>query len=69
MMAYPAFGNLSRTSSRPKISSELLVTIEDLRTEMMNAADDENFSSDTVLELSQRLDNYIVQAQIQMLGR
>ncbi|MBA9088015.1 hypothetical protein FHR92_004508 [Fontibacillus solani] len=69
MMAYPAFGNLSRTSSRPQISSELLVTIEDLRTEMMNAADDENFSSDTVLELSQRLDNYIVQAQIQMLGR
>ncbi|MNO51676.1 Spo0E like sporulation regulatory protein [compost metagenome] len=69
MMAYPAFGNLSRTSSHQKISSELLVTIEDLRTELMNAARNENFSSDTVLELSQRLDKYIVQAQIQMLGR
>ncbi|MNN23507.1 Spo0E like sporulation regulatory protein [compost metagenome] len=69
MMAYPALGNLSRTSSRQKISSELLVTIEDLRTELMNAAGNENFNSDTVLELSQRLDKYIVQAQIQMLGR
>ncbi|MNC63115.1 Spo0E like sporulation regulatory protein [compost metagenome] len=69
MMAYPALGNLSRTSSRQKISSELLVTIEDLRNELMNAAGNENFNSDTVLELSQRLDKYIVQAQIQMLGR
>ncbi|MNE19947.1 Spo0E like sporulation regulatory protein [compost metagenome] len=69
MMAYPALGNLNRTNSRQKISSELQVTIEHLRSELINAAGDANFSSDAVLELSQRLDKYIVMAQTQMLGR
>ncbi|WP_232436773.1 aspartyl-phosphate phosphatase Spo0E family protein [Paenibacillus senegalimassiliensis] len=44
-------------------------TIEHLRLELMNAATQDNFSSGTVLELSQRLDRYIVLAQSQMLGK
>ncbi|MNP60972.1 Spo0E like sporulation regulatory protein [compost metagenome] len=69
MMAYPVFGSHNRTSSRQKVSSELLVTIEHLRSELIIAAEDGDFSNDTVLELSQRLDKYIVLAQTQMLAR
>ncbi len=69
MMAYPAFGSHNRTSSRQKVNNELLVTIEHLRSELILAAEDGDFSNDTVLELSQRLDKYIVQAQNQMLSR
>lgn len=52
-----------------KVSSDLKATIENLRLELMNAATQDNFSSGTVLELSQRLDRYIVMAQSQMLGK
>ncbi|WP_018749767.1 aspartyl-phosphate phosphatase Spo0E family protein [Paenibacillus sanguinis] len=53
-----------------KVSNDLKATIEHLRLELMNAAtQDDNFSSGTVLELSQRLDRYIVMAQSQMLGK
>lgn len=69
MMASPVFGSHNRTSSRQKINSELLVTIEHLRSELILAAEDGDFSNDTVLELSQQLDKYIVQAQNQMLSR
>ncbi|MNJ79140.1 Spo0E like sporulation regulatory protein [compost metagenome] len=69
MMVYPVFGSHNRTSSHQKVSSELLVTIEHLRSELIIAAEDGNFSNDTVLELSQRLDKYIVLAQTQMLAR
>ncbi|WP_068782802.1 aspartyl-phosphate phosphatase Spo0E family protein [Paenibacillus phocaensis] len=57
----------SRTNN--KISSDLKATIEHLRLELMNAATQDNFSSGTILELSQRLDQYIVMAQSQMLGK
>lgn len=52
-----------------KVSNDLKATIEHLRLELMNAATQDNFSSGTVLELSQRLDRYIVLAQSQMLGK
>lgn len=52
-----------------KVSNDLKATIEHLRAELMNAATQDNFSSGTVLELSQRLDQYIVLAQNQMLGK
>ncbi|MBW4838453.1 MAG: aspartyl-phosphate phosphatase Spo0E family protein [Paenibacillaceae bacterium] len=52
-----------------KISNDLKATIEHLRLELMNAATQDNFSSGTILELSQRLDQYIVMAQSQMLGK
>lgn len=58
---------VSRTNN--KISNDLKATIEHLRLELMNAATQDNFSSGTVLELSQRLDQYIVMAQSQMLGK
>lgn len=54
---------------RPKISAELLDKIEHLRAELMHAADETNFNSEAVVELSQRLDHYIVLAQTQMLGK
>ncbi|WP_074048599.1 aspartyl-phosphate phosphatase Spo0E family protein [Paenibacillus ihumii] len=68
-MAYKALNSMGRTANRPKVSGELMNTIENLRSELMNAAGSSNFSSKTVLELSQRLDKYIVQAQNQMLGK
>ncbi|GAA0134610.1 hypothetical protein YSY43_14500 [Paenibacillus sp. YSY-4.3] len=68
-MAYKALKSMGRTTNRPKVSGELMDTIENLRAELMNAAGNSNFSSETVLELSQRLDKYIVQAQNQMLGK
>ena len=52
---------VSRTNN--KISNDLKATIEHLRLELMNAATQDNFSSGTILELSQRLDQYIVMAQ------
>ncbi|GIP49882.1 Spo0E like sporulation regulatory protein [compost metagenome] len=58
---------VSRTNN--KISNDLKATIEHLRLELMNAATQDNFSSGTILELSQRLDQYIVMAQSQMLGK
>ncbi|EOS54771.1 MULTISPECIES: aspartyl-phosphate phosphatase Spo0E family protein [Paenibacillus] len=57
----------SRTNN--KISNDLKATIEHLRMELMNAATQDDFSSGTILELSQRLDQYIVMAQSQMLGK
>lgn len=68
-MVYHVLRNISRTGSRSKISEELVNAIESLRSELNQAAGNNNFSSDTVLELSQRLDKYIVLAQNQMLGR
>lgn len=55
--------------SNNKISNDLKATIEHLRMELMNAATQDNFSSGAILEISQRLDQYIVMAQSQMLGK
>ncbi|MEF2966180.1 aspartyl-phosphate phosphatase Spo0E family protein [Paenibacillus sp. M1] len=68
-MAYPSFKNFSRTPGRQKVSLELTEMIERLRSELMVAAEDNSFNSEAVVELSQRLDHYIVMAQNQMLGR
>ncbi|WP_410770867.1 aspartyl-phosphate phosphatase Spo0E family protein [Fontibacillus sp. BL9] len=68
-MAYPSFKNFNRNQGRPKVSGELKEMIELLRSELVIAAEHDNFNSDTVVELSQRLDQYIVMAQNQMLGR
>ncbi|WP_247681941.1 aspartyl-phosphate phosphatase Spo0E family protein [Paenibacillus sp. Marseille-P2973] len=68
-MVYPSFKSFNRTPGRPKVSGELMDMIEHLRSELMNAAEQEDFNSVTVVELSQRLDQYIVMAQNQMLGR
>ncbi|MNJ33085.1 Spo0E like sporulation regulatory protein [compost metagenome] len=68
-MAFNALKEMGRRTNRPKVSGELMDTIENLRSELMNAAGNSSFSSETVLELSQRLDKYIVLAQNQMLGK
>ncbi|WP_028538059.1 MULTISPECIES: aspartyl-phosphate phosphatase Spo0E family protein [Paenibacillus] len=59
----------SASCTNNKISNDLKATIEHLRMELMNAATQDDFSSGTILELSQRLDQYIVMAQSQMLGK
>lgn len=57
---------LNRPKGRSRVNEDLLDTIERLRDELVAVSADVSFSSDTVLELSQRLDKYIVLAQRQM---
>ncbi|AWB46785.1 aspartyl-phosphate phosphatase Spo0E family protein [Paenibacillus sp. CAA11] len=57
---------LNRPAVRSKVNEDLLATIERLRSELVALSADRSFSSDSVLELSQRLDKYIVLAQRQM---
>ncbi|MGZ7443358.1 aspartyl-phosphate phosphatase Spo0E family protein [Paenibacillus sp. TH7-28] len=66
-MATPVYSETYR--KHKKVSNELKATIEHLRSELMNAVVEDNFSSGAILELSQRLDHYIVMAQNQMLGK
>lgn len=46
---------------------ELFITIESLRSELLEVAQERSLSDHTVVELSQRLDGYIVMAQNQMM--
>ncbi|WP_379156916.1 Spo0E family sporulation regulatory protein-aspartic acid phosphatase [Paenibacillus sp. sgz5001063] len=46
---------------------ELFITIESLRCELLEVAQERSLSDRTVLELSQRLDGYIVLAQNKMM--
>lgn len=46
---------------------ELFLTIENLRSELLEVAQERSFSDHVVLELSQRLDGYIVMAQNLMM--
>ncbi|WP_150270192.1 aspartyl-phosphate phosphatase Spo0E family protein [Paenibacillus tepidiphilus] len=46
---------------------ELFVTIEHLRSQLLEVAKERSLSDNTVLELSQRLDSYIVLAQNKMM--
>lgn len=46
---------------------ELFITIESLRSELLEVAQQRSLSDHTVVELSQRLDGYIVMAQKQMM--
>ncbi|MFD1177431.1 aspartyl-phosphate phosphatase Spo0E family protein [Paenibacillus puldeungensis] len=66
-MVSQSYGSTRRSNNR--ISNDLKATIEHLRSELMSAATGNNFNSGTILELSQRLDQYIVLAQNQMLGK
>ncbi|WP_068614194.1 aspartyl-phosphate phosphatase Spo0E family protein [Paenibacillus tuaregi] len=50
-----------------RVNEELLALIENLRYELAAMAGDRDFTSANVLELSQRLDKYIVMAQHQMI--
>ncbi|WP_334074719.1 MULTISPECIES: aspartyl-phosphate phosphatase Spo0E family protein [Paenibacillus] len=68
-MPTPSSNGSNPNLRRPRVSAELLDKIEHLRAELMHVADQTNFSSEAVVELSQRLDHYIVLAQTQMLGR
>lgn len=54
---------------RTKISNELSDMIEQLRAQLVHAAEHNGFCSDIVIELSQRLDTYIVMAQHEMVGQ
>ncbi|WP_019914912.1 aspartyl-phosphate phosphatase Spo0E family protein [Paenibacillus sp. HW567] len=46
---------------------ELFITIESLRSELLEVAQERSLSDHVVLELSQRLDGYIVMAQNKMM--
>ncbi|WP_246187906.1 aspartyl-phosphate phosphatase Spo0E family protein [Paenibacillus tengchongensis] len=46
---------------------ELFVTIESLRSQLLEVAQERSLSDNAVLELSQRLDGYIVLAQNKMM--
>nr|WP_274528503.1 aspartyl-phosphate phosphatase Spo0E family protein [Paenibacillus piscarius] len=45
----------------------MFLTIENLRSELLEVAQERSFSDHVVLELSQRLDGYIVMAQNLMM--
>lgn len=53
-------------AGRRRISEDLHNTIEQLRQELVQVSSTSGFTSEVVLELSQRLDKYIVLAQHQM---
>ncbi|UQZ33942.1 hypothetical protein C2I18_10645 [Paenibacillus sp. PK3_47] len=62
--------NLSRTSHenrRDYREDDLFITIESLRSELLEVAQERSLSDDRVVELSQRLDGYIVMAQNKMM--
>lgn len=62
--------NLYRTSHdhiRDYREDDLFITIESLRSELLEVAQERSLSDDRVVELSQRLDGYIVMAQNQMM--
>lgn len=63
--AYQPHERPSKGNSR--VNEELLIIIESLRYELAALAGDRDFTSANVLELSQRLDKYIVMAQHQMV--
>ncbi|GIO45219.1 MULTISPECIES: aspartyl-phosphate phosphatase Spo0E family protein [Paenibacillus] len=55
--------------TKAKVSNELSDMIEQLRAQLVHAAEHNGFCSDIVIELSQRLDTYIVMAQHEMVGQ
>ncbi|ASA24595.1 aspartyl-phosphate phosphatase Spo0E family protein [Paenibacillus donghaensis] len=48
---------------------ELFLTIESLRSELLEVAQERSLSDRVVLELSERLDGYIVMAQNRMMDK
>ena len=57
----------SQKHSRDYREDELLVTIESLRCELLEVAEQRSLSDRAVLELSQKLDGYILLAQNRMM--
>lgn len=57
----------SQKHSREYREDELLVTIESLRCELLEVAEQRSLSDRAVLELSQKLDGYILLAQNRMM--
>lgn len=61
------YQNSPDDSNRDYREDELFLTIESLRSELIEVAQERSLSDLTVLELSQRLDGYIVLAQNLMM--
>lgn len=60
---------INETSNTKKVGNDLLQKIEQLRSQLVEAAQTKEFTNDSIVALSQQLDHYIVLAQYQMLGR
>jgi ribosomal 50S subunit-associated protein YjgA (DUF615 family) len=60
---------INETSNTKKVGNDLLQKIEQLRSQLVEAAQTKEFTNDAIVALSQQLDHYIVLAQYQMLGR
>lgn len=60
---------INETSNTKKVGNDLLQKIEQLRSQLVEAAQTKEFTNDTIVALSQQLDHYIVLAQYQMIGR
>jgi hypothetical protein len=61
------YQNSPDAKGRDYREDELFLTIENLRSELLEVAQERSLSDHTVLELSQRLDGYIVMAQNLMM--
>ncbi|AIQ61391.1 aspartyl-phosphate phosphatase Spo0E family protein [Paenibacillus borealis] len=61
------YQNSPDSQSRDYREDELFLTIENLRSELLEVAQERSLSDHAVLELSQRLDGYIVLAQNLMM--
>jgi hypothetical protein len=61
------YQNSPDNQSRDYREDELFLTIENLRSELLEVAQERSLSDHAVLELSQRLDGYIVLAQNLMM--
>lgn len=58
---------VSQKHRRDYKEDELFITIESLRCQLLEVAEERSLSDHTVLELSQRLDGYILLAQNKMM--
>ncbi|MNR17934.1 Spo0E like sporulation regulatory protein [compost metagenome] len=67
-MASKAYQPHERPKKGSRVNEELLTIIENLRYELAAMAGERDFTNPHVLELSQRLDKYIVMAQHQMVS-
>ncbi|KWX76263.1 aspartyl-phosphate phosphatase Spo0E family protein [Paenibacillus jilunlii] len=61
------YQNSSAELGKEYREDELYITIESLRSELLEVAQERSLSDHAVLELSQRLDGYIVLAQNKMM--
>ncbi|WP_210089832.1 aspartyl-phosphate phosphatase Spo0E family protein [Paenibacillus turicensis] len=60
---------MNETSKTKKVGNDLVQKIEQLRSQLVEAAQTKEFTNDSIVALSQQLDHYIVLAQYQMIGR